>query len=296
MNTFTWLLRREFWETRSAWYAPAICAVLLILAATLGLFYGIDGSLATEITGQLTGMSMAPDKAALAGLVAVAGAFFVVLQITQYAYLVDCLYNERKDRSILYWKSLPISDAATVLSKLCFALLVMPVFAAAGVLVTQVIVYVAASIKLGLPPALLAMMWSPLIWAKAVWFAFFACVAVELWALPLMAWVLLVSAFAPRSPTFVALLVPVGLGLLENLLLGSRHLLGSVGARMSLPPNAIATVNASPTGTEFALNGHFLETDLLGFFSDFALWGGLLVAALFVYSAIEVRRRRDPSA
>ena len=84
------------------------------------------------LTDELKRESVNVDQVAVAGLGAIAAIFFLILQIGQYSYLVDCLYAERKDRSILFWKSLPASDTATVLSKLVFALLVMPAIAAAS--------------------------------------------------------------------------------------------------------------------------------------------------------------------
>ena len=38
-------------------------------------------------------------------------------------------YDERKDRSVLFWKSLPVSDRDTVLSKAVSALVVAPTLA-----------------------------------------------------------------------------------------------------------------------------------------------------------------------
>ena len=294
MNTFKWLIRREFWESRTAWVAPVATALILIAVTLLGLFYGIEGSFSGEILGQINTSSVGVNDAAIAGLVVIAATFFVVLQISQYAYLADCLYSERKDRSILFWKSLPISDRATVLSKLFFALVVMPVLAACCVLITQVVVYAAASIKLGMPAQLLSVMWAPATWAKAIGFGIFECITAELWALPLMAWVLMVSAFAPRSPTLIALLVPAGAAFVENLLFGTSRIGAWVIARMGMPQAVGSSAKAIGISSKEGLM--FTPPDIAGILTNPSLWIGLGVAALLVAGAIEIRRRRDPSA
>jgi ABC-2 type transport system permease protein len=182
---------------------------------------------------------------------------------------------------------LPTSDTATVLSKLVFALLVMPAIAALGVLASQIVIYLLVSVKFSSTAGLLATLWSPSVWAKATGFAVYILLLVELWALPLMAWVLLVSAYAPRSPMLIALLVPLCAALIEKLLLGSTHVLHIVFGRMSLP-HASTGPMVTPEKIDWSVTTDFsvLATP--------ELWLGLLVAAGF--AAIEIRRRRDPSA
>jgi ABC-2 type transport system permease protein len=122
MNTANWLVRREFWENRAIWVIPTVLGAFLILVA---LFGKVD---LMAIPSQL------PSQAVGGGfLLAAAGTFFVVMAIYSTWYLLDCLYADRKDRSVLFWKSMPISDATTVMSKLATALIVIPVvyFAAA---------------------------------------------------------------------------------------------------------------------------------------------------------------------
>ena len=288
MNAFSWLLRRELWENRAAWIAPAATAAILVLIAIAGMFNGVNASFPADLTAELNSESLNPSNVAVAGLGGIAAGFFLVLQIGQYSYLVDCLYAERKDRSILFWKSLPTSDAATVLSKLVFALLVMPAIAALAVLMAQVLIYLLVSVKFSSTAGLLATMWSPAVWGKATGFALYVLLLVELWALPLMAWVLLVSAYAPRSPMLMALLVPLCAAMIEKLLLGSSHVLHTVVGRMGLPHASTGPL----------ISPEKIDWDVTMDFSVLAtpeLWLGLLVAAGFVWAAIEIRRRRDPA-
>ena len=122
MNIFVWLVKREFWENRAIWMIPAAIGVLLTLASLFGTveatFFGSD-----ERTRSMAAMMF----------LAFGALFFAAMSLYSYWYLLDCLYADRKDRSVLFWKSLPISDTATVLSKLFVALVAIPMvyFAAA---------------------------------------------------------------------------------------------------------------------------------------------------------------------
>jgi len=132
MSTYRWLIRRELWENRAIWICPAVIGAVLVLAA---LFGRIDVDLPAT----------APQDPAVGGLLLFApgAVFFVVLSIYCAWYLLDCLYADRRDRSILFWKSLPITDAATVLSKLATALIVIPlVYFAAADLATLLIAFI----------------------------------------------------------------------------------------------------------------------------------------------------------
>lgn len=314
MTSFLWQLRREWWESRAAWVAPLATAALIVIASVLGVFH--LGNALTDLSTLDLGdkIHLGSTQVGLRDLVTgslllVSALFLLVLQITQYAYLVDCLHGERKDRSILFWKSLPVTDRATVFGKLGHALIVMPLATGAAVLVTQVVVMAAISLRLSAAPSLLAILWSPSAWAHAVLIEVTMLVALELWAMPLYAWVLSVSAAAPRSPGLIALLVPIAVALGEGLLLGSKTFLHAFVARLALPPGLFSASNLNwhdeasyadlPAITEDGVRGSFqgaLDLHPAQFFANPALWWGLAVAALFVLAAIEVRRRRDPSA
>ena len=132
MNTAIWLVRREFWENRAIWMIPAVIGGLMVLIA---LFGRID---------LLAIPSQVPSQAVGGGfLLAVGATFFVVLSIYSTWYLLDCLYADRKDRSVLFWKSMPISDTTTVLSKLATAVIVIPaVYLAAADLTTLMMAFI----------------------------------------------------------------------------------------------------------------------------------------------------------
>jgi ABC-2 type transport system permease protein len=306
MNTLLWLLRREWWETRSAWLVPAGTALVIAFIALFGLFYGVSGSFSTGIVTHLDSTSLAAEGLVTGLLIGVAIVFVLVLGIVQYAYLVDALYNERKDRSILFWKSLPIGDAITVVSKLVFATVLMPLVSGLAILVTQWIVVVAVTIKVSSMTGLMSALWSPTLWARVEGFGLFELIALQLWALPLMAWVLFVSAVAPRSPALLALLIPLAVALIEKLMLGTHALLTVFLGRLGFPEHAgqVAAVQFDESTGEFGItdvHGQFADRQLLhidfaAFFTNPHLWWGLLVGALLITATVVARRRRDPSA
>ena len=102
MNTYLWLVRREFWENRAIWLIPAALGALLILAALFG-GYQVVGAV------DLTTVRSVVMAGALDGMLMIVATFFVVMAIYSSWYLLDCLFADRKDRSILFWKSMPVS-------------------------------------------------------------------------------------------------------------------------------------------------------------------------------------------
>ncbi|MGC1458667.1 MAG: hypothetical protein WA825_10345, partial [Steroidobacteraceae bacterium] len=111
------LIRRELWEHRALWIAPLAVAALLLLLAIIGKTNADFGQVAL------------PEQRRALFAVIMAYAVvpqFLVLGIVSWMYAGDCLYAERKDRSILFWKSMPVSDTLTVLSKLLLVVVLVP--------------------------------------------------------------------------------------------------------------------------------------------------------------------------
>ena len=107
MNKMLTLVRREFWENRALWAAPLIVGAILLVGAIFGR---VEFGLPLNIVGD--------QKRSLFGIITwgLTLPYFITMAIVLYFYLLDSLYSERRDRSILFWKSLPVSDAETVLS------------------------------------------------------------------------------------------------------------------------------------------------------------------------------------
>jgi ABC-2 type transport system permease protein len=292
MNTYLWLMRREFWENRAIWLVPAALGVLLVLAALFG-GYRVVGAV------DLTTVRVVIQAGALDGMIIISMTFFAVMALYSTWYLLDCLYGDRKDRSILFWKSMPISDAATVACKLGTALIVIPliyfVLADLTTLIMAFIISVRASSYIG------SSLWRGDLWLQiqALWL--YLIVTAAIWYLPVAAWLLVVSAWARRAVMLWSILPPLALVIAERVFLGSHVIAGQLEARLdgyfshALRYNPAAvnwvtteighdTINTPVSVVQFLNPG--------GFFSSSGTWIGAAVGAALIAGAIQLRMRR----
>jgi ABC-2 type transport system permease protein len=286
MRNYTWLVRREFWENRAIWIVPTIIGGALTLAT---LFGRID----------INGVVLSDEHRTVVSALMLFGfgvAFFVVMNIYATWYLLDCLYADRKDRSILFWKSLPISDTATVLAKLFTGLIAIPlVYFAAADLSTLLIAFV---VSVRARNTFGASLWRADLWLQlqALWL--YLIVTTAMWYLPFAGWLIAVSAWAKRAVTLWSVLPPLALYLLERWFFGT-HILGSVlvDRTVGYPSHAFrdltdrgAWVTTMIGGDSITMPGSLWRAfDPIGFLSSPATWGGLAVGALFVAAAIQLR-------
>lgn len=273
MKDLVVLARREFWEHRSLWIAPLVAAGVLLLLATLGSFAAQD-----RIT---PGMRFrGPDwgtAPAVIGLIGLSSQIFLVSTIAAVAYLLDSLYAERKDRSILFWKSLPVSDARTVLSKLAVALLVLPLGLMLLAVMTHFLVTAIMLVRFDDAPLIAGSgYWSG--WASALGRSALIWVFALLWYLPVAVYLMLASVIAKRAPLMYVVLPPVVLMLWEKLMLESSHITEFILRRLA-PHNFEHLMN--PRGDAWLA------------FQSLPLWIGLAVAAGMLYIVIRLRRYRD---
>ena len=279
------LIRREFWEHRALWIAPLSVAALLLVGAIIGKV-SFDSDVATpEQRRALFGVFMA--YAAIPQ--------FITVGIITLMYAGDCLYTERKDRSILFWKSMPVSDTLTVVAKMLVVMLIVPL----GVYV------VSALTTLLLSGVYLVRAWHDHVgnvyWDAGTWLriqgiSLVTEVAGVLWYAPITAFLMLVSAWARRSVWLWVLLPPVVLIMMERIALGSNHVmtvllyrLGGVFANAG--PQFPGT--AAAAGPRSTLNLLFANVDPLPVFANADLWLGLGVAALLIVATIRIRQYRD---
>jgi len=286
MNTSTWLIRREFWENRAIWMIPAVFGALLILAA---LFGQVSIPKLTS-PGQI-------HEAAGAFQVIVGAMFYVVMSVYSTWYLLDCLYADRKDRSILFWKSLPISDVKTVLSKLVVGMVLIPVvyFAAADVtaLISAFILSIRARASIG------SALWQADAWWQIQVLWVYCIVITAIWYLPVAGWLVLVSAWAKRAVMLWAILPLLVAYILERVFFGTR-VIGSAIAERMLGLPSVAFNGANQVWTEGSgvvdNNGvpvtvwHLINPS--GFFTSAETWIGAAVGIALIVGAIQLRVRR----
>ncbi len=304
MNRFIWLIRRELWETRSVWLAPALMAAFLvgcvIVASLLShpIHFGMDSQSLADMHPGLTSTKL--DSIATVFLAAIMGIFFLLVLFTQFFYAADSLYGERRERAILFWKSLPLSDTETVLSKLVVAAVVMPAFATAGAFVAQLGVAVVAALKGASIEGLQPHLWNFAVWGDVIVIDLYIMLAMMLWCVPVVAFYLLVSAAVPRSPIAIAALLPIVVSIGERIAFGT-HYVATLAADRSVGLAAHIFRGHTSTGMNFHVDDSTMELPHsllslmrpLDFLGSADLWLGLAGGAAFIAGAVWTRRYRD---
>jgi ABC-2 type transport system permease protein len=288
MNNYAWLIKREFWENRAIWVIPSVIGVLLILGALFGRvqFTNLHTPQQSEVVGGVV--------LSIFGI-----AFFVVMSIYSTWYLLDCLYADRKDRSVLFWKSLPISDTTTVLSKLLVAMIVIPlvyfVAADATTLLIAFIISVRASAALG------GAMWHADLWLQLQILWLYTIITYAIWFLPVAAWLMVISAWAKRAVMLWSILPPLALYLGERLFFGTHFVANQIADRLlGYGPRAFHTGTDSSFWMTTTFDNDQITTpssiwallDPGTFFSSPQTWIGAAVGAALVVGAIQLRLRR----
>ncbi len=320
MNTMKWLLKREYWEHKGGLlWAPGVVSALsivvgLIMAVvfTYSLQSGNIDNNGVAVTS-LSQMMNAEEVTKAAEIVSSAFIFAITPLLTifffvVFFYLLGALFDDRSNRSILFWKSMPVSDQATVVSKLVTALLVAPVL-------MVVIATISSFILAGIASIVFMVNGAPHI-AAAAWTSadlylmplkFLGALPVyALWALPTVGWLLMVSAWARGKPFLWAVGIPVIAGVLVtwaswitsmfhvNLDFGLfwKHVVGRL--LLSVMPGSWNFLLNDPT----TINANTLEhgSPLASSWAVMAtpeLWIGAAVGIAMIFVAIRLRRFRD---
>ena len=222
MNRLMALVRREFWENKGAFRTtPLVIGGIFLAAMVMFLitFNHFDNEL--QSLKELLRFMAQQDAGLRAKFLyesnlAMSVIFSMVLAFVVFFYLLGSLYDDRKDRSILFWKSLPASDTLTIASKLLSAMFVAPFIFWVVYVITHIVITLLFSVvimSLGENPwTLFLSLGNPFKAWSMVLLSYFAQ---AIWALPLYGWLMLVSAFAPRIPLLFAVLPPVILGVLQ---------------------------------------------------------------------------------
>ena len=298
------LIKRELWEHRSIYVTPAAIAVIVTLGvlATLMLASGFAKELDVAIFGAQNLAGDVERRAALTGFfVGTSWVFLVALMFLTVFYSLDSLYAERKDKSILFWRSMPATDAETVISKLLTAAIVIPVITAVGIWATHLVNLIVTSLWVSAKGGDAGV----LIWGSVPildnWLAaLIVVVASGLWMSPFIAWFLFVSTWAKRMPILMAFMPPIVLGLLEWIVFRTQYFLTTIGDRGDMTPlfhsMSLERFFEEEQWRDGVENISLLQhMDLVGFVTDPGFWSGLLVCGILTTAAIYVRRYRDDS-
>lgn len=304
INHLLALVKREIWEHRSIYVTPIAIATIVTLGVLAMLVFASGFAEELDI-GIFGAQNLAGDPERRAVLTAfflgTSWVFVVALAILTVFYCLDSLYAERKDKSILFWRSLPVTDAETVVSKLIIAIFVLPTVATMGIIATHIINLVVTSIWVSMKGGDASF----LIWGSVSIFdnwaaAYIALLAMGIWMSPFIAWFLLVSAYTKRSPLLMAFMPLILIGIIEPIVMGTHVFADKVLARGDDLP-LIHTDNLDRFFDEeewriaeesISLLGHL---DLVMFISSPSTWAGIVVCGLLSFGAIYVRRYRDES-
>lgn len=299
MNTLLLLIRREFWEHRAFVFAPAIVAAIVLVIALM------SGSDYVHIADELPEhMNTLQGRSAIVAwvLAGISFPFTSVMTIVVFFYLLDSLYADRKDRSVLFWKSLPLSDTVTVLAKLLTAAVVIPLLTLAVVFVTNLFAAFISSVRLSGVSHLdvWSTVWQPMVWLRVHAVLLYGLIASALWYLPLAAWLMLASAWARRAVILWAALPPLLAMFVEERLFDTNHLFDLLAHRLvgwlpiAFDRDEVIRHSVEIKGDHMPWPERVADMiDPVGFVSSVGLWGGLLVAGLLIWATIVIRRRRS---
>jgi ABC-2 type transport system permease protein len=273
------------WEYRSIYVAPLAAAAVVLfgfLISTITLPHRLRDAFALDPLEQRAAIVVPYDIATglILGAAAIVGLF----------YCLDALHGERRDRSILFWKSLPVSDLTTVLSKAIVPLVILQLLPFAIVVATHFVMLLLSSAVLAGSGLSVATLWTQLSLFQMSLMLLYHLVTVHaLWYAPIYAWMLLVSGWARRAPLLWAVLPPLAICVVERVAFNTSHFAALLKHRFTGGEEAMAMSGSGmfPIGPGMHLTpGTFLSTP--------GLWFGLAVAAAFLAAAVRLRRYREP--
>lgn len=290
---FAWLVKRELWEHRALYIAPLVVAGVILLGLITALTQAGQihvGGLQFDSPGERI-----PDGVRLLVFSAFTIPFAIVTGIVALYYSLDALYADRRDRSVLFWKSLPLSDWETVLAKLFVASVVAPAIAVVVAVSTLFVVLFVLSIYLAANGGSFSYLWTQIPLAQNLALLIYLAAINALWFVPGGAWCLLASAWARRSPFLWAIAPIAAIGYLEYQIFGTQKFLellsANRGVEMALSTQSLEqAAKALSDGPPLTIGDVMTPGD---FFSSMELWGGLVVAAGLIAATVWVRRYRE---
>lgn len=269
-ETMLWSVRRELWENRSVYVAPLIVAIAIVVASLIGTLGGLNAS-----------ANSLASHAEIAG-----GALMGTTLIVAIFFCLDALYGERRDRSSLFWKSMPVSDSTAVLSKMAVPMIILPVVTFVLTIATQFLMLLIGAAILSMKGHSAAALWN-LPWLQMSAGLLYHLITVHsLYYAPIFGWLLLVSAWAKRLPFLWAFLPLAAIGVIEKIVFNSTHFATMLGGRISG-----GMESPRPKGGELMMMwpSHPFE-----FLASPGLWIGFAIATACIIGAIRLRRYRDP--
>src|SRR5437588_4312499 len=279
-----WSVWRELWENRSIYIAPLIVAAFEVMGfaiSTIGLAERRRAVLLLDPAHQRAAIEQPYDLAAMM--------MIFIAFIVGVFYCLDALYGERRDASILFWKSLPVSDLTTVLSKATIPLVVLPLVTFAIIVATHFVMLLWSSVVL-LTSGLAGTTWTRFNLLEQSVILLYSLIALALWHAPIYGWLLLVSGWARRATFLWAVLPLLAISIFETITFNTTHFIRMLGNRLA----GFAT-EAFDFQRQHNPDIHSLAQLTPGrYLSTPDLWIGLAFAGAFIFAAVRLRRYRGP--
>ena len=276
-----WSVRRELWENRSLYIAPLVAAGVMLLGLIMSSLH-------------LPGEIPVPNPDKLRNAVVGVSLFIGILVVLTTAlatafYSLDALHSERRDRSILFWKSLPVSDFTTVLSKASIPFVILPLIIFAITVLVQFLMLLWSSAVL-LQSGLAGTTWTRFNLFQQSLILLYSLIVIALWHAPIYGWALMISGWARRATFLWAVLPLFAISILEKLAFDTSHfasmlkdrVFGAGDTAFAFQPHRGVAIDSLVQLTP----GRYLTTP--------GLWIGLAFAAAFVAIAVRQRRYRGP--
>jgi ABC-2 type transport system permease protein len=283
---FYWSVRRELWENRSIYVAPAATAAIVLAGLLIGAINLPHHHIVVTMDDAVPSHSAAGIPFEAAGAIILIASFVV-----GFFYCLGALQGERRDRTILFWKSLPVSDLTTVMAKATIPLVVLPLVTFTVIVVTQLIILLASFIILPMVgfPGNAMLTQFPLLSTWATLAYLLACLA--LWHAPIWGWLMLVSGWARRATFLWAVGPPIALTVFERLAFGTHYVDAILRDRFK---GALTAAFASTMDAKGHMHIDGDHLDPMKFLSSPGLWIGLVVAAGLFAAVVWQRRYRTP--
>jgi ABC-2 type transport system permease protein len=280
---FYWSVRRELWENRSVYVAPLAGAVVYLFAFAISLTrkaHAMRSLMVLDAAKQHDAITMPYHLAA--------GLMMAIALVVGVFYSLEALHGERRDRSILFWKSLPVSDVTTVLSKAAIPLVILPLLTVAISVATQFVMLLLSSAVLVADGLSVSTYWAQVSLLSMSLGLFYHLFTVHvLLHAPFYCWFLLVSAWARRAAFLWAFLPALAIAVVEKIAFNTQYFVDMLGAQLSGGSEAVPMAGRMPIdpGMQFT-PWHFLLSP--------GLWIGLALGAAFLAAAVRLRHSREP--
>lgn len=312
MNTFKALLEREYWEHRGAFRStPLITGIVILVLMLIGILlsYKFEHDFSGDgiISMGMAKFSELPEnQISLISdgiMLSTASVYHMILFVVLFFFLLGSLYDDRKDGSILFWKSLPVSDLQTVLSKIAMAVLVVPLMFTAILILAHIAIYILLSLVMlvhGQNPFTTLLANTNFL---SNWWAFVVgCLGQVIWALPIYGWLMLCSAWSKRRPFLWAVLVPMLLAFLWGTLnafidfnFREYVIFKEIGVQFAKAVSPFGTIaeDSFEMGYQQGNSASFLTSNILNSLWQVRHLYGLLFATVTIGLSVYLRRYRN---